>query len=87
MDDGQHGSTLIFPLLKSREQVLRRAHIQIAEGFVQQEDIRSLGQGPGQKDPLLLAAGQSPDLAVEDGFEPEFKDGGIDRFPVGCAAR
>ncbi|APG28861.1 hypothetical protein A7E78_14090 [Syntrophotalea acetylenivorans] len=38
--------------------------IDSGKGFVKQQDIRSLRQGPGQKYALLLPAGKLADLAL-----------------------
>ena len=43
--------------------VSRAADVHAGEGLVQQQDVRLLGQRPGEEDALLLAAGELADRA------------------------
>jgi len=56
--------------------------VQTAEGFVEQEDIRSLREGAGEEDALLLAAGEHADLAFRERQEVQFVQGRLHAFAV-----
>ena len=49
-------------LVQDHKDVLLGVHIQAGERFVHQNEFRFLRQSAGDKHPLLLAAGQLPDL-------------------------
>jgi len=59
------------------------------EGFVQQEDVGPGGEGAGQRDPLLLSAGQSPYRTGQERHQaqglrqvPDSSGARIRRFPA-----
>ena len=53
------------------EDVVGRAGVELAGGLVGEQDLRVVGQGHGQPDPLLLPAGQLGGPAVSALREPE----------------
>ncbi|RPK90591.1 hypothetical protein EES46_12745 [Streptomyces sp. ADI98-10] len=63
--DGQHGRA---QLLEERAQLddepFAEAAVELAERLVQHQELRARGEGPGQGDALLLAAGQRGDGAA-----------------------
>src|SRR5208283_184054 len=52
-------------------QLLDREQVEAREGLVEQEDVPSLRQRPGQEGPLLLAAREHPDVAVREVGYPQ----------------
>ena len=83
VDGGQHGAALHFPRVEKVAEFLGGAEIEAGERFIEQKNRGTLGDGAGEKDPLLLAAGQGAHGPVGDGSEVEFFESGVDLLAVG----
>ena len=57
-DMDERGAGLALDLLQLVLHLLAQVEIEGAQGFIQQQHVRSHRQGAGQGDPLALAAGQ-----------------------------
>ncbi len=56
--------------------------IEAGEGFVEEEDVSFLGEGAGEEDTLLLAAGEFTDLAVVEVADSEGCEGVVNGLVV-----
>ena len=56
----------MFQALEQLDDDPFRPRVHAAKRFVHQVEVRLLGQGPGQKGPLLLAAGELTDLPIDE---------------------
>ena len=79
----EHRPALAFPGAEDVRQLLGREEVEAGEWFVEEKDVRALGEGAGEENPLLLAAREHPDLAVGEGGEAEFLQGSVHQFAVG----
>ena len=57
-DDHHRFAQFAGQAAEEREDMLGRANIEFAGRLVGQEDLRAVGQGHGDRDALLLAAGE-----------------------------
>ena len=58
MGDEHHGQAVLAPHdLEQADDLVPGVLVQVSRRFVGQQDLRLLDQGPGDSDPLLLAAG------------------------------
>ncbi len=64
MGDDQHGHSGLRQFLHDAEDFANQFRIQSGGGFVEEQDLGVHGQGSGDGDPLLLAAGQLVGIGV-----------------------
>ena len=83
VDDGEHGAPAGDPGADQAEEFARGPQIEAGEGFVEQENIRALGESAGEEDALLLTAGKGVQRAISERGEIEFSHGFGDPRMVG----
>src|SRR5262249_9653134 len=69
-EDGRQAEPLL-DLAEAPAKLRPDLHVQRAEGLVQQEDLRLVGQRPRQGDPLLLAARELARVALAEASEAD----------------
>ena len=62
----EHHTALVAQIAQKRDDRLLGLHVDAGEGFVEEDYPTLLGERPGKKDALLLAAGQFADLAMAE---------------------
>ena len=72
-EDGQ--LQFIMKMLHELDNVVLGRNIQACSRFIQYQDLGLLSQGPGDKDALLLAAGQLPESMICVRFHPDLSQG------------
>ena len=69
-EDGRH-TQFLLQLLQKRPGLQPKSGVQVRERFVEQEHRRLAGHRPGQRDPLLLPAGELPGPAFHQRIQPQ----------------
>ena len=67
VDGGEDGAALAGPGAEDTGEVLGGHQVEAGEGLVEKKNVRALGEGAGEKNPLLLAAGELADRAFRQG--------------------
>ena len=57
-DDHQREASLTPQVFQQHQDLVAGALVEVAGGLVREQNLRPLDQGPRDRDPLLLAAGQ-----------------------------
>ena len=73
--------------VEEREQRLARVHVDAREGLVEQQDVRLLGERPGEEHALLLAAGELADGALLELGDAELVQAARHHLAVGGPGR
>ena len=80
--DGDDGGALGAESAQALEQGALGLGVHAGEGLVEEQQVGSLGEGAGEEDPLLLAAGELTDGAVGERAEPELLQAAAGFLPV-----
>ena len=79
MGDNDHGGLLLRQTPDDLEHLAGELRVQGGGGLIKAEDVRGQGQGPGDGDPLLLAAGELVGVVSRPLCQPHF---GQQRAPL-----